>query len=359
MKRFLFLIIPLLAFSCNTVKNVTDETKVIDFGDGTEFEAIQKYITDISYLPLETPDSVSFSPLIKVLFRDGMIYVGDFINGRICAFDSNGECELGLNSFLNSFTVDDSCIDVMDLVKSKLFRYNKKTGQLAGSLDLTVYAHDIEALGNGDFMFCYAPVQGAGNHFQQSAHRIFITDSELNIKDRMIEYSLFNHDLVGGLCNLSISDDRIVVPAYQDDDFYVFDRQDGRLLEKVHVAFSNPIPETLKSDDSAGSAGYSFIASSPVLCGDYVSFLAKVGDGGGAYEYNFATDTLFSISEHEKGSYLFNIVGCHDGKYVGLITKENCDYDTLVELIGFKKADPDSEAAIRRGVPTLMFYTLK
>ena len=368
MKHSILLIIPLLVMSCYNSRNKSIASEEIVFGDGTKSEAIQSRISDISYLSLETNDSTMFSVANKVLFRDGVIYLGDYTNGRICVFDSKGKCNYVINSqgrgpgeyiMIQSFTVDDLFIDVMDLMQKKLFRYDKKSGHFSESLDLTVYAHDIEALGNGDFIFNYAPLEGAGKPAGQSLHRVFITDSKLKIKNRMIEYSEGKHDLIGGLHYFSTSDDRISLFSYQDDSYYVFDRQDGRLLEKVHIAFSNPIPEGFKSDMSSLSSGYSFIISSPFFCKNYVSFMAKVGEGGGLYEYDFVNDTLFSNSEHETGCFLFNIVGTYEGVLVGLFNNSSTFYDAIVENKGFKKADPASEAAILKDDPVLLFYALK
>lgn len=362
MKRFLLLIIPLLAISCGNGGKAGDEPKVIPFGDGQTFEAIQKHVSEVSYLPLETNDSSRFSSAGKVLFRDGMIYVGDYTLGKICVFDSTGGCRMVLDSVSGpdtmwSFTVDDTWIDVMDLMRLKLNRYDKESGELAESLDLPVFAFDIEALGNGDFLFCCMPM-GGRPPIQQSAHRIFITDPDLNIKEEMIEYSVFTQDLIHPRPLLTVSDDRISMFSFQEDGYYVFDRKDGHLLEKVQIAFSNPIPEQLKGDGVSLSGGYSFIVSSPYLLGDWTSFMAKVGEGGGLYEYDFANGTLFSISTQEKGTYLYNIVGTLDGAFVGLISHWSANYDLLVEN-GFQKADSASEAAIRRDDPVLIFYKVK
>ncbi len=367
-ETFLILIIMLLAGSCNNGKMGKGEAEIVDFGDGAKFEAIQSRIADVSYLPLETNDSSLFSTAGKVLFRDGMIYVGDFTIGKICVFDSEGKCQLVINSvgrgpgeyaMIRSFTVDDHYIDVMDLMLMKLLRYDKKTGRFAESLDLTVFAYDVESLGNGDFIFCYVPLQGTGKlPFNQSAHRVFITDSKLNIKKRMIEYSPSGFDLIGGLRSFSVSDDKISLLDFQNDDYYVFNIEDGRMLEKVHVVFSNPIPETLQYDASALNAGFSFMVSSPFLCGNYVSLMAKVGDGGGFYEYDFSTGKLLSNAEHEMGTFFYNIVGSHDGSFVGLITGWSSNYDSFIER-GFKRADPASETAIRSDDPVLIFYNLK
>ncbi|MBQ6253097.1 MAG: 6-bladed beta-propeller [Bacteroidales bacterium] len=357
-----------LAVACHNGRKADEDTKVIDFGDGTKSEAIQNHISKVTYLPLETNDSSMFATVGKMLFRDGMIYVGDFISGKICVFDSQGKSVLVLNSrgrgsgeyvTINSFTVDDTCIDVMDLTQLKLLKYDKRSGRFVESLDLTVFAYDIEALGNGDFIFCYAPLPGVRVlPIQQSEHRIFITDSKLNVKDRMVEYNSEKYDLFRGLRLFSTSDDRLSLLSFQDNGYYVFDKEDGRLLEKVHIAFSNPIPEVSKYDVSALNGGYSYIVSSPFFCGDYASFMTKVGDGGGDYEYDFSRAKLLFNSPQVKGTFFFNIAGSHNGAFVGLITNWSATYDRLLEN-GFQKADPASEAAIRNDDPVLIFYTLK
>ncbi len=47
--------------------------------------------------------------------------------------------------------------------------------------------------------------------------------------------------------------------------------------------------------------------------------MVRVGDGGGLFEYDFSSGKLFSNSEKETGSYFLNIIGSHDGSFVGLL----------------------------------------
>lgn len=366
MKRFLLFIIALISISCSQ-KSANQNTKEINVGDGREFEAIQDRISDVRYLPLETNDNCLFANAEKVLFRDGMIYVGDYANSSIHVFDSDGSHKLTLKAqgrgpgeyfAVNSFTVDREFIDVLDLVQLKMHRYDRITGQFAESRDLPVYAFDVEALDNGDFIFCYVPLYGAGTPIQQTSHRVFITDSELNVKDRMIEYSENKFDLIGAQRYFSVSDDRIALFCFQDDGYVVFDKKDGRIIETVHLDFSNPIPENARYDQSALASGYSFIVASPFLCGTYASFMARIGDGGGIFEYDHATGILLSNAEQKPGSFLLNLVGSHDGAFVSLLANGSSYYDALLEK-GFQKADPASETAIRRNDPVLVFFQMK
>ena len=348
--------------SCDNVEKAKDGyDRSINISDLSSAKPIQNHISEFAYIPLESNERTLFMSADKILFIDGLMYIGDFTTGKILAFDSEGKNRLVLNKHgrgpgeyigIQSFTVDDSFIYVLDAYALRILKYSRMDAAFISAMALPVFALDCEVLSNGGFIFAFAPIDGLNPPIKQSNHRIFISDKDMNIIAEEFEYASGTVDPIGSRRYFTVYDEEITFYSIHDDEYMVFSRKDGKLQQKVLIDFKEG------KNDKAPIESQSFIFSSPVLCNEYCFFLAKIGDQGQTLVYDGKHGKLLaSKASDAKGPYLLNVYGSTGDTYYGIIQDGASYYETMISN-GFPKADVQTEAAIRQNNPILISYRM-
>lgn len=180
--------------------------RVLTFGEEPS-PSIPDRIRRVDFLPLEFSEAAAFRRADKLLFRNGLIYVGDFGSRKIVAYDMAGRVSFVIHRHgrgpgeyleMKSFTADDRNVYVVDNASRRVLLYDCRTGVFRESKPLPVVAWDIEALHNGDFILAFSPLTGGTLSESQPNYRLFVTDSDFAVKRRLFAFdSGYSEPLAG------------------------------------------------------------------------------------------------------------------------------------------------------------------
>lgn len=338
--------------------------RVLKFGSELA-PLIPQHIKQIDFLPLEFSEAARFYNIDKLVFKNDLIYIGDFHSRKIVVYDMSGRVAFVLDKLgrgfgeyleLKSFAVDSNNIYTIDNFTGMANIYDCRTGEFRTSKKLPVVAWDIETLGNGDFILAFIPVAPGKLYKSQPNYRIFITDNDFVIKRCLFKFDEDYSEPIGQPVFFTQSGDSIVFSSFQFDGFTVFDRNDAEQFYHVAIDFDHKIPEKHRRDkDIISNSRYSYLISTPVLCKDYVSIDICVGDYLENYVYDAGTGTFIGNPETDRKNYLIPPLCSFNGKFVSLLPGHM--YAELIEK-GFPRPASDIDRRLREGDSALLFYTL-
>jgi len=366
MKRIIIVAIVSLAACLSCGSGAGDKTvevdEVITFSADTDIP-IASVVDSISYLPLETNDKSMFSNVDKMIIRDDRIYIGDYSSSVVVVFDMEGNHLLTIDKRgrgpgeyirLSAFTVDDRYMYLMDNDSGMVRKYDL-SGAFVEQRELSLLAWDIAVFDDGNLMFATAPLDVRGFVSEQSLHRIFITDAELNIHTSLFEYQKREVDPVGKLNYLVENDEQIIFHSMGSDVITIFSKADRSDVRHVAVDFGrNRIPDRHRSNmDEIDRLGYNYIQSTPVFAGDYISLDINVGDYLETFLYDRANRRL--LAQHEGDVVIIPYPNASSaGKYY-VAMSSSTQYRALV-ADGFPKASPNAERHIADEGSALIIY---
>lgn len=325
-----------------------------------------EYVKNITYLPLESTGDEIFRNIDKMLFRNGLIYIADYRSAKVIAYGMDGKTSFvidrkgrGPGEYLDikSFTVDDRFLYILDNFNRRISLYDCMDGTFVRSSAIDFIAWDMESFGNGEFIFAFTMSKSGSLNNKQPDGRIFLTDCNFTVKKSFFEYAKGDYDIIGQQRYFSVYGDRIVYSSFYFDGFVIFDRNNPHVRQCTGIVFSDPVPESLRKDESILERNYNYIPDVPVLCGKYI--MMTVVDRAG-YLVNCLYDMkngVFSKNPDSGGrNYIYFPISSYDGQFVSLIDSE-MTYDDLV-LSGFERATKDVEQHIASGNPVLLFYEM-
>ena len=193
--------------------------RVLTFGEEPS-PSIPDRIRRVDFLPLEFSEAAAFRRADKLLFRNGLIYVGDFGSRKIVAYDMAGRVSFVIHRHgrgpgeyleMKSFTADDRNVYVVDNASRRVLLYDCRTGVFRESKPLPVVAWDIEALHNGDFILAFSPLTGGTLSESQPNYRLFVTDSDFAVKRRLFAFDSGYSEPLGRPTYFSVSGDSLAV----------------------------------------------------------------------------------------------------------------------------------------------------
>ena len=193
--------VSLCAFSCKERAGDMETAETILF-DEKHIGAIADLVADVEFVALEDTAASFTKEPSQVVVDDGRIYIRDMYTHKIIVFAADGTFLFALDKRgrgpqdyleIKSFAIDDTSIYCIDNYKNKLMVYDKLSGDFVREMDLSVVASDIYVADNGDFLLTAAPYGGSFS-LKQTPHRIFVTDRELEIKERLLPFGEVDDD---------------------------------------------------------------------------------------------------------------------------------------------------------------------
>lgn len=339
----------------------------IVFGGQSVSETVASKVRDVSFVCLKShPDAMLYG-VDKIRFCDGRIYLADLHSHRIAVYDMKGnyladvsQKGSGPGEFLEirNFAVDDSFIYVINNYRHKLLVYDSTDGEFERSMDLPVVADDVERLDNGDFLVASIPQSGAVN-MKQTNHLLFVLDENLEIKERLLEYSRKEKVAFAPLSLFSRDEESICFSSLLFDGFTVIPRNyPDSSLWHVGIEFPRPIPLEHRGDNRMiAQERYHYLADTPVCCGDYISL--EISDGEYIYDYLYDVrdSTLSANSQTSAYNYLDFPIGSIQRQFVSYLD----DYSYYQELVahGFACAGEEVESHLKNEGAVLLFYFMR
>ena len=358
----LFLLTIILALTA--CANVPEEQgKVIEIHDEAVQTDVTELIESIRYVALQQPEDAYLTP-VWVIVENDRIYSLDLYQ-RIFVHDING---LFLNildrrgrgpgeyNSLSDFYVDDEYLYVLDGLMQKIFVYDNVSLQFIRDIRIPFRADDFVVLDDGGFLFAKFPRQNFNEQDENKRYRVIVTDSDLNVREKFFPYGADDYDALI-IQSLSTDGDRICFSSFNEDAFYVFDRNEGRLLDGVRLSFDNPIPEKKRNDfTEISEGGYSCLLSVPVFCGGYMVLACGKLNEGCYYLYD--GETFHKGGKTLGKNEISNIYGSKGDEFISLWGGSAQNYEQMVSN-GFNRAELEVEAQMLDDVPYLIFYRMK
>ena len=357
-----------MVVSCTNINkgNESIVSTVIEFNPDEVEQSLAEYVDSVSFLVLKENQENAFGNVDKIVVENEMLYVGDFRNKKIVSFYLNGEPSFvidaqgrGPGEYLevHSFSVDNSHIYILDIFQQRIHLFSSSDGRFEKSLDLPVLADDIEVLANGGFLLAYAPtgINAPDPRSDDDKFRILITDPDLRITKRFLEYS--DNEAITFHRYLNVYDGKIVFASFGKDTFYYFNRENGDLMESVEIKSMTTLPYEARSDiHNADSDQYSSIMDVPFLCHDFAFFVYKQARQGNSYVINLKEEKILTAPMDNARNAIVGVVGSADDYYICSWSRPI--YDFMV-MNGFTPADKATEEAIHRDEPFIVKCHMK
>ena len=363
--RFISIVAVCLILGCTSEPDIKYD-KVLTLNLREVATDAPEYVESISYLPLETGDTCFFRNADKILFENGLIYIADYRSGQVLVYETDGSMHSvldrkgrGPGEYLDmmSFTVDSDYIYVLDNFNRKIFRYGSMDCRFDSAADLDFVAWDMEAIGDGNFIFAFSPLGGGRLTSPQAPYRILITDSDFRVKETLLDYGDNEYDIIGQRRYFSVEEDKLIYSSIYFDGYIVFDRSDYNNRQVVGIEFDNPIPASARKDLSVLDKDYNYQTMTPIACGDYIMLEVAEGDNIGNYIYNCDTEKFSRNPDMLCRNCIYYPIANYKGCYVGVIESKTV-YDEFIAA-GFDKGDSCVEKSLGEGNPVLLFYKMK
>lgn len=361
MEKATLLLLALAALASCKHPVQSDEMHTIAFDRHPE-KTIGSIIDSVSYLPLETTDKSAFADINKMIIKDSLIYIADYKQSRVAAFDFGGRAALTLNrqgrgegEYQNilGFTVDNNHnIYVMDGGAAALLKYDRN-GKFLSRQKLPIMAWDMSIFDNGNLMFATAKFDQQGFSTGQSSDHIFITNQNSDILSAMFPYE--KKDPIGKNNGYLFEDDENIIFHNVGSDIVTrFPKNNSAEIENFFVDFGpSKIPEKHRpSYEEILNGGYNYIHETPRITGRYWAFDIS----GDTFIYDSAAHQWFGQNDNDAIFMLFP-QGCFDGKFYAAIDGVEM-YEAWVED-GFPPAPPAVVEHLQGAGSVLIVYHMK
>lgn len=161
---YLSLLITLLQlmFSCTKKSSIDDEDRVkqivVDIYNA-EIPNFSSILDSVRYIKLEATNESLISNVTKLAYRNNCFYILDKSTSSIYVYDNNGNyrykiaCQgAGPEEYvgIDDFVVNDnfSSIDILDVMRQKIMRYDMHDGHFLNSISLSHYTRYIQSVKN-------------------------------------------------------------------------------------------------------------------------------------------------------------------------------------------------------------------
>ena len=364
-KLLLLLTLLSIFLSCSEKRNTNSDRLQTWRLDIEHADTLLRHSIDsIHYILLDGTEKSFIFNANKITVKNGLIYLGDFRSSKIVAYDPKGAFRFAIDQKgqgpeeyqeIKSFAVDEQNIYAIDNGRHKLYVFNAQNGAYKQSLALPFIPDDIEILPDGNLIFAYIPFKEGRLNLEQTRHKIFITDKELNIKKRWFEYQEGDYEFIGKRTYFTSADQGIVYSSHSSDDLFLFTSADS--LKRIKVEFSKPIPEKYRKDlDAINEGNYNYASATPILCGNYAHFL--VAHEGYIYDYLYDIPRRKLSTNDRINAYkgLWAPSTAHGNQLVSYLDNYNI-YQELVDY-GFEKNDKAAQH-LKNENTILIVYTMK
>ncbi len=365
MRVLCVLAVLLCAFSCKERAGNMETAETILF-DEKHIGAIADLVADVEFVALEDTAASFTKEPSQVVVDDGRIYIRDMYTHKIIVFAADGTFLFALDKRgrgpqeyleIKSFAIDDTSIYCIDNYKNKLMVYDKLSGDFVREMDLPVVASDIYVADNGDFLLTAAPYGGSFS-LKQTPHRIFVTDRELEIKERLLPFGEVDDDPIDKRSYFTAGRGDIYFQAGMNDYFYSFSKSDLSGPRVFSVDFgSNRVPDKYR-DDYQESLQYRFMHETPFVTDDYIVFDINYDEYFEVFVYDRKSGDWYMNDAHGRHNFILPVKYV-EGKTVYSVLTEGLDsYRELVDN-GFNRASPEVEQHLANDGNVLVKYRLK
>lgn len=336
--------------------------------DGVDQASINDLVDSIYYMGLSDINGEIPVMIDKLYAIDGMMYIGDFRQGKVFAYDKKSGSPRfiidgrgsGPEEYveIRCMAVDDSALYIVDNYTQRMLVYDNTTGKCLSTKKIPVVADDIEILDNGGFLLASAPMRGVKLNTDQPEYRLFVTDRDMNIQDMF--YGVVNkmYDPIGQRQIFSRCDDGIVYSSVMIDGFTVINPDDVSNHHRIRLPFTNGL-EGKKDVDLDEVSHYEHLSSVPYICGDNVYLQYTSGNGQlKSGIWNAKYNGLLQNSTTDLSKAVIPPVGVIDGCFVSMM--DSYDLYEMATNDGFCRAPMSVEQLLRddSGI-ALVFYKMK
>lgn len=335
--------------------------------DVEQMSSLSQDIDTVEYLPLEFNEKGLYSNSSKVVFRNGKIFIGDFVLNKIAVYDYMGKFLYVINSRgraaneyleIKSFCVTEHEIAIIDNVNHHLKLYDVESGCFIENKNMPFVAWDVEWLVNDGFVFAFSSLQKdyCPNKLR---YRLFFTDADLNITDKRYPFSEKEIDPIGKITYFSSTPDEIIFHWCGADYFSVIDRVDTDSVQVFGVDFgSYKVPDEYREDINKMDQGeYFYIYNTPVCSGNYFALDVMSRESSNCYLYSMADNLVKQNVEGDKWGMFYPVCTDEQGRFICLLDSYD-DYKMLIEY-GFPKASQKVEERMKAGGVIVLKYQMK
>lgn len=362
-----FILALFLTESCqrNTRENISID-KVITFND-EGMESMAKDIDSVVYSPLELNEKGYFSHGTKVVFRDGKVFIGDFIQNKIVVYRNTGEFLYTMDSRgraaneyleIRSFCVTDHEIAIIDNYNHFFKIYDVETGRFLMNKKMPFVAWDVEWLDRGGYVFAFSSSSKEYDP-NKSKYRLFFTDDDLNITKKLFPYEEDEIDPIGKMTYFSVSQKNILFHYGVANYFSIIDRAKGDSIKIVGVDFGDKgIPDEYKEGwEKIIQRGYYCMDETPVTNGNYIAFDIINPGNPDCFLYSINDDVMKRIYEDESMGMPFPSCVDEQGRFICLLNSFD-EYEMFVEY-GYPRASKEIEKHMKNGGIVVLRYVTK
>lgn len=359
---YLFL---LLVISCSTESPSTKSSQEnIKLKNISELN-ISDIVDSIHTVILENYNEIILGDIDKIRIVDSIIYIGDFSSNVITAFNWDGSYRFNIDHIgqgpgeyaaIKSFAVDNKYLYVIDNWTGKLIKYDATNGNYLNDIKMPFVAWDIEVIDSNKLLFTYVPMPGANLLNKQPPYRLFITDLELNIKEKMLEFSFDNPDIIGQKLYFTEYNKNIVFGSLFFDGFTIIDKETNN-LRTINIDFDNSLIKQ-NNINLHDINKYQFLTAPPFMCNHYIYM--SINDNGLIKDCLYDTQTknlLYNSHKHAKNFFL-PIIGTTNDYFIATLSE--IDVYQNLKKYGFNISDSTKiEKALDKEGTVLFFYKLK
>lgn len=349
----------IFVYSCRS-SAVTGTVKLDETSNNTRDDIIK----DIVFVVLEEGENPVIGNIGKVCVKEKIIYVADYERNVIAAFDRSGAFLFSVNrtgrgkgEYLNiqSFTVDDKYLYVLDSFNIKIYVYDALSGYYLYNVAVQVLAWDFEVLDNGGFIFAYAPMSHSVFQPKSMRYRVISTDKDQHISARYFGYERKEFD---GFCYgnyFSADGESIVYSSLNQDGFALFDKLDGRLIHTTEFSFLHSLDKGLRCNyDYEKACHYTHATGHAIKCGSI--YVIPINVNNSVCDYCFFSRENVIENGNACRIPIFGIVASCPPFLVA--NWESAGVYNSAIARGIPKAPSDIEEKIKKGYPYLVFYDI-
>jgi hypothetical protein len=285
MNYFIKTILPCIILS--SISACTQQPNTISQNDQKNLSWIEQedstaanYIDTVEYILLEAHPDGLFREIDKLIVKNDKIFIFDFIGrNQVLVFDRNGKFLYktgnrgrGPKEYiqLRNFTVDDKFIYLIDNIKHELLLHDIQNGNFITKKTLPFVVYDMAVFDNGNYIFSWAVVDGAILSPGQQPYRIYITDSDMNIKNSIFPTNENDCSVLSRFSYLTHSKGYFVFNTLVSDSIAVFDRKAPDSVKVYHIDFKNRKAPLEAKNDPERLSGFHYLSETPIMTPKYM-----------------------------------------------------------------------------------------
>lgn len=323
--------------------------------------SINDVVDSITFLTLPENDGHFIRRITKIRYLQDRIYIYDHGQSLVAVYDSLGlplfcvaSLGQGPGEYVKSacFAVDDKYIYIVDNFSKNLLVYDAFNGNYVKTMKMPFIADDIECLTDNSIAFCNVNMPGTVLDISQPDYRLFITDSLLNIMEKI--YPSTGDDPIGQQSYFESYNDTVIFGSVLFDGFTIISDIPDNRISLVTVNFTDGIKShtDVQIDEIFN---YQFISEVPKKCGKYYFIPINYGKGE-MIHLLWKEDESKSVLTSDL-NYPFYPIGTIKDSFIGFIDSEDT-YHQLINL-GMEKAPLFIEDKLRQEEIALIFYHMK